>query len=107
MTTRDPAPPRLGDELVQLEPIGQPWVEAAAACGVSVGWRLGEVLLVDMLVDEADLWLALADQRSRPFQRAEAWAGRVDRGLLQRFFSHGSAAGCCCQSSSKTGAWKP
>lgn len=86
MTTQeDRTPPRLGDELVELGLIERPSVEAAAAYAVSAGRRLGEVLLADMLVDEADLWLALAHQRDRPFQRADAWAGRVDKELLQRF----------------------
>ncbi len=86
MTTQEGrTPPRLGDELVELGLIERPSVEAAAAYAVSAGRRLGEVLLADLLVDEADLWLALAHQRNRPFQRAEMWAGRIDKNLLQRF----------------------
>lgn len=76
---------RLGDELVRLGLLERPSVEAAAAYALSSGRRLGEVLLRDMLVEEADLWLALARQNDRPFQRAEAWADRIDPDLLRRF----------------------
>lgn len=86
MTTKDGQNGgRLGDELVELGLVERPSVEAAAAHAVSTGQRLGEVLLADMLVDEADLWLALARQRGLSFQRADGWEGRLDRSLLAKF----------------------
>ena len=73
---------RLGDALVEMGLVDREIVERAVRVAQDRGVALGDVLLDDEVVDEADMYIVFAQQEKRSFARADELLARVDRKVI-------------------------
>lgn len=92
---------RIGDVIVARGIVPRADVEAAAAVARTAGRRLGEVLLERGLIDERELYRALAERWGAVFDDAEGLFPRVDpevaRRLPRRFLEAAGVLPICIE----------